>query len=347
MSFMLISALSACTGGTDKGGSDDTGVPPISTDDSGGGGGGGGNTWVPSGRGEALLLDGAEDNSLFHLDLEYALDPRDGEGYFGFLGGEDVEEIALGPIDVQADGVVLFEADVGFNALLEGYDRFDAWSGVDESSARSKGTHLWTGQVDPKLRSAYEGLLISAEGTPDGEGTLRAVETTTETIKQHVVDTLGMEDLNEVHIRAEATANAIQGTDEDIDGDGTGATLEGTMAILGETGLIVQILSGLDVASAAVEPGHPVNDLANWAYDCTQRIESFAEEAYTRTRIVTACASTKSCDDNLLQADENLGWALEGLDLDDDKVVDLRDEGTIDCAIYYVSKMAVMDVGTP
>jgi hypothetical protein len=173
------------------------------------------------------------------------------------------------------------------------------------------------------------------------------VETTTETIKAHVGDTLGMEDLAEVHIRAEATANSIQGTEEDIDGDGTAATMVGTMAILGETGLIVRILSGLDVASEAVEPGHPVKDLANWAYDCTQRIESYAEEAYTRTRIATACASSSSCDDNLRDAEDNLGWAITGLDLDEDKVVDLQDEGTIDCAIYYVSKMAVMDVSTP
>jgi len=302
---------------------------------------------MPSGRGEAWLLDGEEDNSLFHLELEYALDPRKDEGYFGFLSGEGLEEIPLGPIDVQEDGVVVFEADVGFNALLAGYDGFNAYSGTDESTVLATGTHLWTGQVDQDLKAAYEELLISASDTPDEEGTLRAVETTTETIKAHVGDTLGMEDLAEVHIRAEATANSIQGTEEDIDGDGTAATMDGTMAILGETGLIVRILSGLDVASEAVEPGHPVKDLANWAYDCTQRIESYAEEAYTRTRIATACASSSSCDDNLRDAEDNLGWAITGLDLDEDKVVDLQDEGTIDCAIYYVSKMAVMDVSTP
>ena len=165
---------------------------------------------------------------------------------------------------------------MGFNALLAGYDRFDAYAGASESLARSEGVHLWTGQVDSELKGAYEQLLISAEGTPGEEGSLRAVETTTETILLHIQETMGLEDLNEVHIRAEGAANAIEGSEEDIDGDGTVATMPGTMAILGEEGLIQQVLSGLDLASAAVAPGHPVKDLANWAYDCTQRIESFA-----------------------------------------------------------------------
>jgi hypothetical protein len=343
---MLIPVFFGCTPSADKDDGEDSGGPPlIQTDDTSSGGGG--QSWYPSGQGEAWLVDGAEDNSLFRMELSYAQQSREGEGYFGWLSGDGLEEVALGPIDVQDDSTVFFESDVGFNALLAGYDRFDAYAGASESLARSEGVHLWTGQVDSELKGAYEQLLISAEGTPGEEGSLRAVETTTETILLHIQETMGLEDLNEVHIRAEGAANAIEGSEEDIDGDGTVATMPGTMAILGEEGLIQQVLSGLDLASAAVAPGHPVKDLANWAYDCTQRIESFAEESYTRTRIATACASSSSCDDNLLDAEDNLQWALEGLDLDEDKTVDLIDEGTIECAIYYVSRMAVMDIATP
>jgi hypothetical protein len=279
--------------------------------------------------------------------MEYALAPRDGEHYFGWLSAEGQEDVALGPIDVQEDGSVMLAFELGFNALAAGYDGFSGWAGADEASAQIQGTHLWEGQVDQDLKSAYEELLIGAEDTPDGEGTLRAVETTTETVQLHVQQTMGKKDLVEIHGRAEAVANAIEGSEEDIDGNGQLDVLDGTMAILGESGLIERILKGLDVASAAVEPGHPVKDLANWAYDCTQRIESFAEEAYTRTRIATACASSSSCDASLMDADENLDWALNGFDIDEDGIVDLQDEGTIECAIFYVSSMAVMDVSTP
>jgi len=344
---MLISVLLACTVGSDKGASDDSGgAPPILTDDTGGGGGGGAS-WNPSGRGEAWLLDGEEDNSMFQLEIEYVPQPAEGDGYFGWLSGEGNEALSLGPIDVLDDGVVRAQVELGFNALVAGYDRFDAYAHSDASTAQTDGIHLWTGQVDEDLKAAYEQLLISAESTPGGEGTLRAVETTTETVQLYLQETLGLKSLGEVHTRAEAAANAIQGTEEDIDGNGSVATMDGTMAILGEAGLIEQVLSGLDLASEAVEPGHPVKDLANWAYDCSQRIESYAEEAYTRARIATACASSSSCDDNLIDADANLTLALEGQDLDEDDVVELIDEGTIDCAIYYVSRMAVMEVSTP
>ena len=345
---MLLFLTVGCTDG-DKGSDleDTGGAPPLLTDTGAPGGGGGGQSWSPSGLGEAWLQDGQEDNSLFRLEMNYAIAPPEGQQYFGWLSGENVDSVALGSIEVVSDGTVVFEAELGFNGLVGGYDRFDAYAGTDEAEALASGTHLWSGQIETELREAYESLLISAEGTPDGEGTLRAVETTTEIVQAHIQAAIGKEDVLTIHVRAEEAANAIEGTEEDIDGNGMVATMDGTMAILGDEGLIERILGGLDVASAAVEPGHPVKDLANWAYDCTQRIESFATEAYTRARIATACASSSSCDDNLRDAEQNLGWALEGMDIDKDEVVDLQDEGTIECAIYYVSRMAVMDVGVP
>ena len=348
--LMLIFAPFGCTDVDDKGTSDDTSAPPIQTsDDTGGGSGSGGasDTWRPSGQGEAWLLDGDEDNSLFRLELDYALVPRDGEGYFGWLSGDGVESVDLGPIDVSDDFTVIFEYELGFNALRDGYDRFDAYAGPNQAAARTSGTHLWSGLIDPDLRAAYEELLIGSAGTVEEEGTLRSIQTTAERILVYVQETIGMERMTEVHQRAEAVSNAILGEEEDLDDDGEARTVLGTQPILGDEGLISMVLSGLDIASGSVEPGHPIKDLANWAYDCTQRIESYAETAYSRARISTVCASVSSCDDGMEDAEANLGWAMSGQDLDEDGSIEINEEGTIECAIFHVSRMAVMEVSTP
>ena len=177
---------------------------------------------------------------------------------------------------------------------------------------------------------------------------MRSVENTCEDLITALQTTIDeTQDVGGIYDEAEAIYNAIYGTSEDVDNNGTTNTLSGVMPILGKEGLIELILGHLDVASASVEPGHPVKDLANWAYDCTQLIEGFAEQAAREADTATVCGSKKACDAELQSAIENLQWALDGFDTDKDGTEDPISEGTAECAIYFVSQMAYMDVGTP
>lgn len=327
---------------------DDKGKGQGDTGEGGGGGGGGGDDtgetdlWRAMGAGEAYLVDGKSDNSLFTLDLENTTPPRDGEQYWGWLTG-GASDIELGAIEVTGD-TVFFQGEIGLNGLLEGYDSFEAWAGPD-SGARETGDALWHGEIDPSLKSAYEDLLLSSSDTPDGEGSVRTVETTAETTityAQEAIDqSLGVTEIYDI---AEAVHNAITGGNEDVDGDGTTHTIDGVMPILGDDGLILLILEDLDAASAAVEPGHPIKDLANYAYDCTQRIEEHAEGAATQAGLATVCGSEDACDGYLAEAIEHLQYTLEGYDTNGDDEIDLEVEGTIECAVFFVSQMAYMDV---
>jgi hypothetical protein len=334
--------LAACTG--DKQSSESAGGDTGSDTDHGGEGQG--SVWSTKGSGQAYFVDGSEDNSVLYLEITVTMEPRSGEGYFGWLSGEGAKTVALGEITVDGTAVT-FEYDIGTNGLLGGYDTFDAWAGADEDSAQS-GDHLWTGRIDPDLKGAYENLLMESKATKMGEGSLRSVESSCEDLIIELQTTIDeTQDVSSIYDQAEAIVNAINGTSEDIDSNGTTNTLSGIMPILGKEGLIELILSHLDVASASVGPGHPVKDLANWAYDCTQMIEGFAEQASREADTATVCGSKKACDAELESAIENLQWALDGFDADKDGTVDPISEGTAECAIYFVSQMAYMDVATP
>jgi hypothetical protein len=346
----MLVPLSACSGDKASGGGTDSGATDGGDGGDGGGGGGddgGSDTWRPAGSGLAFLVDGTEGNSLFTLQVNFPPLPRDGEAYYGWLSGGADGPVALGEIPVDNADQILFETDIGFNGLLAGYDTFTAYAGTGPD-ADSTGELLWTGTIDPSLRTSYEQLLIADEETPDGSGSVRTVSDTVTTIRDLTDDTINnVSDLAGINVRGETIANTIRGASEDLNDDGTVSILEDTMPILGEEGLIELILDDLAVASASVDPGHPVKDLANWAYDCTQRIQSYAIYAANRAGVASVCGAEASCDEVLYEALTNLNWALEGQDGNGDSEIDPIEEGTVDCAVFFVSQMAYMEVTTP
>lgn len=341
-------ALGACGEEANKGGADGA-TDGTDADEAGDGTDGtdGEETWRPAGTGIGFLIDGAEANSLFHLEINNPAQPRTGQAYYGWLSGGAGAPVALGEIPVNDATLLVFEGEIGFNGLLEGYDTFTAYMGAGPD-ADTTGELAWTGQIDPTLREAYEQLLIADAATPEGAGSLRTVKDTTEAILAYTDETIAsVSDVAQINARGEAIANTIRGLEEDLDDDGTSGQIEGYMPIIGDDGLILLILEDLGTASASVGPGHPVKDLANWAYDCTQRIEGFATYAANRAGIATVCAAESSCDEVLFEASENLEWALSGNDVNGDSSIDPIEEGTIDCAVYYVSQMAYMEIATP
>jgi len=343
--WLFVGALvvGGCTGetyGGKGGGGDDTGEPADDTGDDGGSI----DEWTPAGSGLGYLLDGTTDNSLFYMELENVPMPSLGKSYYGWLSGGTEGDIYLGEIVVEAEGDLIFEADVELNALLAGYDTFEAWQGTSED-ARTNGSSLWYGQIDADLKEAYLSLILSSDVTPEGEGSLRSLETTCETIIAHseavVAQTL---EVSEIWAEAEAMSNAITGEEADLDGNGTALTIEGIMPILGEDGLVELIYDDLGVASGAVEHGHPIKDLASDAYDCVQLVDGFAEDAADWAGLASVCGEEGACDGMLEDAAAELQWALDGFDADADGEIDLATEGTIECALVYASQMAYLDV---
>ena len=316
-------------------------------DDGGGGGGsGGGDTWRASGLGSAYFADGEVDGSMFHLEMQAVPEPREGEAYYGWVVSADGDRIALGEIPINGADVD-FEADVGLNALLEGYTRFEAYAGSGDD-ADTTGEPLWVGTVDPELEDAYQQLLLSTEEVPGQEGSVRAIQTTIEAALALAQDTIdNVDDLQQLHDRGERISNAITGLEEDLKPDGSANSIADTHPILYEGGGADLVLRDLDQASASVGPGHPVKDLANWSYDCTQEVERHTDNAASQAAIATAAASLDQGRQRLQNAIEMLGYAIQGEDQNEDGAVDPISEGALTCALGYINQMAFLEVGVP
>jgi hypothetical protein len=339
--LLIVSPAVGCSG--DGAGVKDSG--DSATDDTGEGGGGGGVQWRPTGSGVAYFADGTTDNSLFHLEMSRVIDPEEGTAYYGFVSKGGVDPIAVGAITPNGEEVS-FEADIGENAIIEGYDTFEAWANAD--GTQGSGEQLWAGQVDPVIYGVVQNLLIASTDTPDGQGSLRSVESAVEDLRdfsQSIVD--APPDLTEIRRDAEGITNAIRGEGEDLDADGTVTVHGSALSILGDAGYINLILSDLDAVAAQVEPTDPIREDANRAYDCTQAIEAHARNAALDAEVTSAAAAEATAMTTLGRAIDELGYALDGQDTNGDGTVDAETEGTIECAVLYVSEMAEMSVTTP
>ncbi len=347
-SFMGLVVLPAVLGGCDgtaDGNVDDTAV--VVEDDTGGGGTG--TIWRASGAGTAYFLDGALDNSLFHLELTRCTPPREGEAYFGWVSNAGADRIALGEIVVDGEEVI-FEADIGANAIIRGYDTFEAWATTNGGTA-PEGEQLWVGQVDPVIYGVIQTLLIASDATPDGEGSLRSVEASVQTIREEAQGFIDRTfDLARSQDGAEGVSNALYGTEDDRNDDGTVSVMEGQIGVLNDAGYIEIIKADLAVAAEQVDPSNPIRDYINYAYDCTKAIGGHAEDAAIDADIGSICMDEGSCDGRFQNVLDGLGFALDGADLNEDGVIDDFSEpaeGTIECAISFVSQMAQMTVDTP
>lgn len=319
-------------------------------DDGGGSGGSGGSgdvdTWRPSGLGTAYFADGEQDGSLFHLEMQAVPTPRDGESYYGWLESASGDRIALGVIPVAGSDVV-FEYELGLNALLDGYSRFEAFAGSG-ADADVAGEALWLGTVDAELEDAYSQLLLSTPEVPGAEGSVRAIQTTIEAALALAQDTIdNPPELNQLHNRGERISNAITGLGEDLVPDGSANSITDTHPILGEGGGADLVLRDLDQASASVEPLHPVKDLANWSYDCTQEVERHTGDAASQAAIATRATSIEQGQQRMLNLIESLNFAIAGEDQNEDGSVDPISEGALTCAVDFINQMAFMEVGVP
>jgi hypothetical protein len=342
---LLLAGITGLSIGCTGAATDDKVDTAEATDDTGGGGSG--ELWRPSGSGVAYFLDGTAGNSLFHLELTRCTEPAEGEAYYGWVSRGGADPIPLGEIACSNEEVY-FEHDIGENAIIGGYDTFGAWATDDGGATPGTGTALWAGQVDPVVYGVIQELLIASDVTPDGQGSLRAVSAAVASASQLAQDTMGAPyDANAYNAAGESIANTLDGAMEDRDGDGTASSIAGLLPVLGAGGYLEIIFDDLQSATARVEPGNPIKDYIEHAYDCTENIETHVYNASISADIAAVCLSESSCDTRFEDVVEDLGYALSGYDANEDGTVDLLTEGTIDCAITYASEMAQMAVEVP
>ena len=335
--FPLYFAI-ACSGNAAKNNDDTAATTEPSVEDTG-------PPWVPGGSGIGYLLDGDTNNSLFTLELTNATTPPEGETYSAYLLGGS-SEIALGELSI-TDSEVYWQAEIGFNGLMDGVNRFEA--------RLSDGTVVYGGNVDPQIEQAYRQLLIASPYTPEGDGSIRALQSSIQRyieFAQEGADLATNGDFSAIQVRGEMLFNSIYGIELDRNNDGQISKIENILPIThelngmstAETFLVELVLDDLALGSSAVDPGHPIKDLANYAYDCTQLVEQPAREAAEQGDAATACGSVEFCSSKMQRAKEYLESALMGTDIDGDGSISLETEASIQCALYHVNQMAYMEI---
>lgn len=346
LSLMVLLAASGCVINNNKDGD----APADDTDDTTGNGGNNTDTWHARGGGKAYLLDGELDHSKFTLELTRVTEPAEGQHYYGWLMGGSEGVISLGEITVDGEQVI-FEHELGFNGFTDGYTIFEAYMAESQPSAPGEGEIVWRGELGQDAISALTELLIESPDYPNHEGSLRAIETTVEVIRDFsVADIDTTEDVLALQVKGEAVANAIKREELDRNNDGTVQQIqEVTLGLLGTEGHVGLILDDLRDAFNAFggqQADSDVRDALDDAYDCVENIEDHALDAYSYSGTVTVCGAATSCRNFLYSAHDSLQLVLDGEDLNADGVIS-PDEGTVECAIEHISRLLAFDVAVP
>ncbi len=316
-------------------------------------GGGDEDNWRATGSGFAYFTDGEEDNSLFRLELSRALPPREGEAYYGFVSSPTSGLVALGEISVNGEDVD-FSADIGENAIVGGYNHFEAWqSGGDGTSP--EGDALWEGDVDATVYDVIQRLLIANPETPSGEGSLRALETQLEFLRDEATAAAtGGLSLTELQLVGEKIGNALEDPTEDANNDGDDDVYDDNFAVMaddekGDAGYVELIFADFRVAVDALDltdPDHndPIRDYIEQAYDGPEFVEyQVSTFAAPKARSAADDTSTSLAEQSLTVVAEDMANYLTGFDADEDGTVEDIEIG-IETSIDLVSLMVQMPV---
>lgn len=343
--ILLLSAFLACESveekQTDTGSETENGEPASEET---------GPPWVPTGNGMAYFLDGLQSNSLFTLEMDVITPPPTDDAYSGYLVGENIADVYLGPIPV-TDTTLLWQSEANLNALQNGYNRFEIrLSSTDEV--------IYAGQVDPVIEETYHRLLISSPSTPDGDGSLREIQETLQALIDHHNNLLTISgDIPALTAGVEQTLNTALVVEDDYDKNGTVEQIADYLPLIGENlaetyeldnlrNLVLEDLRQASTAAHEISPTHPIKDLANYAYDCTQLVGTYVQESTDELNSVAQGFTTEevAIKERITNSNQFLQYAFEGYDIDENGSIDDFTEGTINCSIYYISQMAYMEV---
>ena len=309
-----------------------------------------GQPWIPTGQGQAYFLDGLQPNSLFTLEMDIITPPPDGDSYTGYLIGEEIAESYLGPVPV-TETTLFWQSEANLNALQNGYTRF-------EIRLASTGEAVYAGQVDPVVAQTYERLLISSPATPDGDGSLREIQQTLQALLDHQNSLLTISgDVAALTAGVEKTLNTALTVEDDYDKNGTIENLPDLLPLIGESlaetyeldnlrNLVLEDLRQASTAAHEISPTHPIKDLANYAYDCTQLVGTYVQDATDELGSVANgfTQEEEAIKERITTSNQFLQYAFDGYDINEDGSIDDFTEGTINCSIYYISKFAYMEV---
>ena len=267
-----------------------------------------------------------------------------------FLMGDGLEDLYAGPLPT--DGTVLsWQSEVNRDALIEGYDRM-------EIRLQTRGDVGYSGQIDPIVYSTYGTLLLESPDSLSGQGLLREMQQVIQTIygtQESMMAVTG--DVSTLNSQAEGVMNTIFGQGTDYNNDGVIDVLPDTMPLIGQSfadtddlsNLRNLVLRDLTLASAAaheISPLHPIKDLANVAYDCTQMVGTHVKSASQETDNVALnqASDEAAIDSRLALSNEYLTYALDGFDTNEDGVLDDGTEGALRCTLEQVAQMAIMEI---
>jgi len=311
-------------------------------------GGGQEDNWRASGAGAAYFADGVEDNSLFTLTLTRALPPRDGEHYYGFVSSPTSGLVPVGEITVVGEDVN-FTADIGENAVAEGFNHFEAWQGTGDGSAPD-GDPVWSGDVDSTVFSVIQRLLIANPDTPSGEGSLRALETQLEFLRDEAsAAATGGLDITELNLIGEKIGNGLEDPTVDANNDGDDDVYDNNYAVeaddvKGDGGYVELILADYNDAAAAVDPRDPIRSYIEQAIDGVQLCDyQTSHFAVPSARGAGSTSNDSIAVSNLESVAEDLQKYLDGFDADGNGTEE-DDEIGVEDSIILTSQMASMTV---
>jgi hypothetical protein len=337
---LVVAGLGACTGGGpgNKDDGDDTGVEPDT---------GVPDLWRAKGVGFVYLLDGTDDHSRVVVEVAGTLTPRDTEGYYGWLLGGNAGYLSMGPFDV-VEGAVLFAEEHGFNLFDDGYASFESYVSESAPISPGNGTPLWGGAIPAEALTAVTSLLVESTATPEGEGSLRSVESALEVIRavaQSGID--NFVDLPSCANTTEAIFNAIGATSENIGGSDEVSVIPGISLGIASTDSteVTHVSLVFDDLTTAFYALGGITDIEEFqraaidqAHDCIERVQAHADAARNHA-LVASCAAQSCCDGIFNNIIEDLTLALDGEDADGDGAIDLENEGTVECGIEFVSRL--------
>lgn len=303
-----------------------------------------------TGEGTAYFLDGLQANSLVTINMNPISIPPEDELYVVYLLNDQGLELYAGPMPV-SNTTISWQSELNTNALLQGYNRL-------QIRFMSDNRIIYSGSIDPVVYNTYSQLIVSSPDTASGEGSLREIQHTLQAIYAHQDYLINLSgDLTAIYNGAEAMVNSVFGSNVDYNGDGTVESINGVSALIGENlantqdtsnlrNLVLRDLASASAAAHQIAPTHHIKDLANYAYDCTQLVGTYVQEAADITDNIAAKLVTDEVgmDARLTESNQYISYAIHGFDTNEDGAIDDFTEGTINCAIYYVSQMAYMDI---
>lgn len=311
-------------------------------------GGGQEDNWRASGAGFAYFSDGEADNSLFRLELSRALPPRDGEHYYGFVSSPTSGLVPVGEITLNGEDVD-FSADIGENAVVAGFNHFEAWQS-DGDGSTPDGDPVWEGNVDSTVFEVVQRLLIANPDTPTGEGSLRGLETQLEFLRDEAsAASTGGLTLEELNLVGEKIGNGLEDPTVDANNDGDDDLYENNYAVeaddkKGDSGYVELITEDFTNAALALDPRDPIRGYIEVAIDgvqlCDYQVAHFAAPA---ARQAGSSSNEDIAKDDLATVAEDLQKYLDGFDADGDGTEEDFEIG-IEDSIDLTSQMAQMTV---